>query len=826
MKIRRTLILCIIGLVLWLAWGASVNEDENADKAAEEVTDEVTGINTEEILKKWQRKNIADSTEILERITADGAEISNVDADRIALYVSARKLWEPEDDNSYYYAWSDLGGSGKPELAILRQADENDGYEIHFYIVNEEKEIQEVICEDSIDIPSDSLPTGKVYQDYSNGSHRRVYSTQSSCYRVYDCSYSDDEGYWRYQVKEDSLPVATQWEIMTAEKLTWKDFGVQTGHLTDEALQEELKTSYTAFQLSRESRNVQKIINRIQLSLECSEEENESTFHQFTNKAEQGEPTWAIFTRYTKEHDPIPVYVDYDGEDFYGIWDESSTPYAVLECPYHGFRYQYMKTFLTPGEDGRARKTIILTNKEDLSPQDLDGDYGAAGEYPEYLILYGDLVSEDPLCRATDTVETAKGDFVKRNGVYLIENGKQLELLSKMVAEGKEIEPGVDAASAFYRLCNDVGVKDFLWIGSEKSPFYGSFLGDGYVITGVYFNIHWGGGRWRNDHVRYDFNNWIKTGTRCTIGNEETLEEVREKLMAVPPESIHIEIESEGLDMQPIAESVQECWNRNHYGNHYFVQIDNLNLQEGSYSRWAQDSEALLPFLDLFGEEAGAIMRQAAEEEDSYVSFLRLEHIDGLDVCSFAVRVSEKEQYHVMVRGEWEDTEVPFQHLVIPSTGYSKFFLSEFSDYNILQADINFDGKEDLLIEEGGNSGTGGSFRHYRAVVWDEEQGEFAWYPSFPKEASDLELNAKRVINHYRSGVSYEVVCEYGLVDGEYVKTRELIDEYHMATNSSTLSYYEMGVLVEVHDTTDMSASEFEALYETLYSDLNFWSKG
>ena len=171
---------------------------------------------------------------------------------------------------------------------------------------------------------------------------------------------------------------------------------------------------------------------------------------------------------------------------------------------------------------------------------------------------------------------------------------------------------------------------------------------------------------------------------------------------------------------------------------------------------------------------------------------------------------------------------MPFQHLVIPSTGISKHVLysSEFSGYNILQADINFDGKQDLLIEEGGHGGTGGSFKDYRVVVWDEKKGEFAWYPSFPETASDLELNEKRVIKHYRSGVSYEVVCEYGMVDGEYVKTRELIREDHWETNTSTLSYYEMGVLVEVHDTTDMSAYEFEALCETLYSDLNFWSKG
>ena len=110
----------------------------------------------------------------------------------------------------------------------------------------------------------------------------------------------------------------------------------------------------------------------------------------------------------------------------------------------------------------------------------------------------------------------------------------------------------------------------------------------------------------------------------------------------------------------------------------------------------------------------------------------------------------------------------------------------------------------------------------YRAVAWDEKKGEFVWYPSFPEMASDLELNEKRAIDSYMLGVPYEVISEYSIVDGEYVKTRELIYEYHVATNTSTLSYYEMGVLAKEHDVTDMSADEFEALYP----DLNFWQKG
>ena len=642
-KIKRTLIFCAMGLILWLVWGSRANIEEDTKKVADEATDKASI----QILAECFEKVMVDCTEILQQTMADYTGISNEILDSIALYVDARELWESEDDNSFYYAWSDIDGNGQPELIVLRQADEEDSYEIQFYIVDEGNEIQEVICVDNVDIPSDLLPTGNIYQDYSSGRQRHVFSTQFSCYRVHNCSYSDYAGHWIYQAEENSLPVAAQWEILTAEKVMWKSFDAQIGHLSDEALGEELKTSYVAYQLSTVNRDVQKITDRLQAVQEQSEEENESAFRQFMEKVEQGKSTWAIFTRYTKEHNPIPVYVDYDGEDFYGIWDESATPHAVSECPYHGFRYQYLKTFLTPGEDGCAQKAIILTNKEDLSLQDLDGNYGGAGEYPEYLILYGDSELEDPLCLATDIVETANGNFLKRNGVYLIDSGEQLELLSKMIADGEEIERGVDAAAAFYRLCNDVEVRDFLWIGSMESPFHGSLLGDGYMITGVDFGMSTGRSYSRNEHVRYDYNNWRKTGIGGPLENEETFEEFREKLMTIPSESISIDIRTEGLDMQEIAEFVQECWDRNHYRNHYFVHI-----AEAWYYQWTEDSDALLPFLDLFGEEAGAIMRQAAEEEDSYVSFLRLERIDGLDICSFAIRVSEKEQYHVMVRGE------------------------------------------------------------------------------------------------------------------------------------------------------------------------------
>lgn len=290
---------------------------------------------------------------------------------------------------------------------------------------------------------------------------------------------------------------------------------------------------------------------------------------------------------------------------------------------------------------------------------------------------------------------------------------------------------------------------------------------------------------------------WAAWGSRANV--EEDTEEV-------PGEASEKNVE----------EILKQCQEKN---------IDNLTISEDYPNQWAEDSDALIPFLDLFGEEAGAIMRRTAEEEDSYVSFLRLERIDGLDICSFAVRVSEEEQYHVMVRGEWEDTEISFQHMVIPSTGCHKVHghsYGELSGYGILQVDLNFDGEKDLLIHEGSSWGSGGTWDNYRAAVWDKTAEEFIYYSSFPEQLVYLDFENERVIDYYRSEISCKGISEYGVVDGEYVRTRELIWKYHVETDTSTLSYYEMGVLVKQHDVSGLDRDEVAELYP----DLDYWVYG
>ena len=77
----------------------------------------------------------------------------------------------------------------------------------------------------------------------------------------------------------------------------------------------------------------------------------------------------------------------------------------------------------------------------------------------------------------------------KRQERYLLTSGRQIETLSELIAAGGEVEPGIKASEAHYLLCRNLEVKDWISLGSRKSPFKGMILGNGYTIEGVNFSI-------------------------------------------------------------------------------------------------------------------------------------------------------------------------------------------------------------------------------------------------------------------------------------------------------------------------------------------------
>lgn len=91
----------------------------------------------------------------------------------------------------------------------------------------------------------------------------------------------------------------------------------------------------------------------------------------------------------------------------------------------------------------------------------------------------------------------------KEGRVYLIETAGDLALLSKLVNEGQELEPGVRAQDASYRLENDVDLSEYCtgpggwtpigqmtWGNSptQNFAFSGTFDGGGKIVRGLSIN--------------------------------------------------------------------------------------------------------------------------------------------------------------------------------------------------------------------------------------------------------------------------------------------------------------------------------------------------
>ena len=82
--------------------------------------------------------------------------------------------------------------------------------------------------------------------------------------------------------------------------------------------------------------------------------------------------------------------------------------------------------------------------------------------------------------------EWLESGFHKKGGVYLVDSSYELRRMQSLIENGEEIEPGVPAATASYRLRGDVeiGNNSLFSIGTKENPFGGVFDGDGHRITG------------------------------------------------------------------------------------------------------------------------------------------------------------------------------------------------------------------------------------------------------------------------------------------------------------------------------------------------------
>lgn len=430
---------------------------------------------------------------------------------------------------------------------------------------------------------------------------------------------------------------------------------------------------------------------------------------------------------------------------------------------------------------------------------------------------------------------TTDTGFTKKGGVYLIDHESQLENMAQMIRKGAEIEPGVAAAEASYRLRNDLKVGDWFSIGTEQTPFCGNFDGDGKSISGRLF------GRGNSVSALFLLGESGKAGdleidnytihspdedVSIVVGDDGECAEMEKKLENYLDYRIFLSINAWDLDTQKLADVLQKRFERNQEQGDYYISVF-FDPKEGEEEtiEHSHTGNPMTPFRMLAGEEWGKIMETADEQEEGSLRFIRLERIGGIKCCTFEIGELEdrrrlSEGYHIILEGEWEGKQVPLQHFFIPYTDMEMYALGRI--FYMEKEDINFDGKQDLLIHEGASGGSGGSWENYRAIVWREETGQFEYYPSFPEQLHLLEFDRQRVISNVRLGAGCEYVIVYGVVNGEYVCTEELIWEHNYGEDESTLSYYKMGKLVQTHIVTDMDQEE----WWQIYPDLDYWMRG
>lgn len=337
---------------------------------------------------------------------------------------------------------------------------------------------------------------------------------------------------------------------------------------------------------------------------------------------------------------------------------------------------------------------------------------------------------------------------------------------------------------------------------------------------------------------------------RIDLSESRECEELESHLPGLPSCSAHAYIEEWGLDVEQTAKALRRHWEEGDRRDGYSVSLT-LHSDMFQDDRKPADAEKKLQgmqeaLLMLAGPEYAEMIREAMAQEGGCLWFVRLEQVGELTCCTFEVGEPayspipmneqaytpdcypqlEKEKndyvyYYVAVKGTWEGREVKGQCFRIPYTFETAYSIG-MRNYAIEGIDLNFDEKQDLLIYDVGYEGC---WEECRALVWEEEAGQFAYFPSFPANVYRFEADRQRVVDSGNIGEWMSYVLIYEIINGEYVCTRKMvIHEYWSEYGDEVfehyeLSYYEMGELIQTHPLSS-DWDERELQKKTLYPDM------
>lgn len=430
--------------------------------------------------------------------------------------------------------------------------------------------------------------------------------------------------------------------------------------------------------------------------------------------------------------------------------------------------------------------------------------------------------------------EDQTADYIhKKGGVYLIDYESQLRTLQQMIAEGSEIEPGVPAASASYRLRNHLEMGgDWFCLGTKEHPFCGSFDGDRHLVTGTFpsmnntpevmFHAN-ASAKIENLYVNNQMSQASDTELHLALTENQECTEVENLLSDFSGHLVGLSVGAWDLDIQQTAEALRAWWDQNDTKDRNCISITFRPAPEEKpldADMYIQKVHTALT--TLAGAEYREIIEDTLTQETGYLHFVRLEQIGEMTCCTFEIGKDDYyypgDNYYLILDGTWEGKEISKQRLRIPYTLMERCSVGVYQDYKVEAVDLNFDGKSDLLIHEGYSSGSGGAWDNYRATVWNEETGQFVYFSSFPEQLNFLEFYRQRVICNVRMGAGNEYIYIYEIVNGEYECTKELANTTAWDTGDIYLSYYEMNQLIESHVLSDYDERE------TLYPDMkNYW---
>ena len=150
-----------------------------------------------------------------------------------------------------------------------------------------------------------------------------------------------------------------------------------------------------------------------------------------------------------------------------------------------------------------------------------------------------------------------------------------------------------------------------------------------------------------------------------------------------------------------------------------------------------QEEMTVIPRKELeavFGQEGEQLLEQLLDKEGNVLEQTQVKVLENKMVsCVLSLTGNREDEIHLLLKSEGEGEEF-FQHCVFEA---NDLVMPDYVCY-LSEADINYDGNEDILLYQGHTGGTSRGYGVFYAMVWNEAEQRYEEFPSFPPMCSVL----------------------------------------------------------------------------------------